>query len=877
MARAAPILSSFNAGEMSPRMAGRVDVGKYANGCKFMENYIPLIQGPAMRRGSTRFVAEVKNSAHRTWLVRFEYNVQQAYILEFGDKYIRFYTNRGQLVTGAVSAWATATGYTVGNLRSNGGVNYYCTTDHTSGVFATDLASGYWYALTGSIYEIPTPWTVSDLTATDNTMNLRFVESNDVIYICHPNYAPRKLSRYGATDWRLSTLQTTGGPFKTINTTTTTVYASAATGTGVTLTASANIFQAGHVGSLFYLEQKSAVDVKVWEAGKAIALNALRRSDGKNYKALNAATTGGVKPLHTKGAVYDGDAGVQWQYQDPGYGYVKITGYTSPTQVTVDVLSQLPDNAVLVANASTRWAFGAWSDIEGWPSQVTFFKERLIFGRGQNIWMSVAGDYENYSKKDDGGVITADMSISILTQSDQVNNIRWMTPYDSLIVGTAGGEFAVQPITTNQVFGPENVTAPQVSAFGSKSIMPVRVSNTVLFVQRSGLKLRDIVYDFLSNKFESKDKTVLSEHVSQSGINQLAFQQEPFSIVWMTLANGKLIGFTFNKEQEVEGWHPHKIGGSAVVEAISTIAAPAADRDDLWMICKRTVNGSTKRYIEYMDYERQKGDDPEDSFYVDCGLTLNNTVAATLTPGAGAMTAHATGVVFAAGSAVFSAGDVGKEIHYRYSYDGVDGDGTPITIFKTAKALITAYTDTTHVVCTINAEFPSLATIASAGWRKTVTSISGLSHLEGATVAVLADGATHPDCVVSGGTITLQRAASKVHVGYACPARMQTMRLNAGAQDGTSQGKTARINKASIRILESLGLKYGQSFDKLDEVDFRTALMDMDNPPDLHTGDVVVDWPGEYDTKPWLCIEQPYPLPSTIVSLMPIVSTYDRG
>ena len=141
MARAAPILSSFNAGEMSPRMAGRVDVGKYANGCKFMENYIPLIQGPAMRRGSTRFVAEVKNSAHRTWLVRFEYNVQQAYILEFGDKYIRFYTNRGQLLTGAVSAWATATGYTVGNLRSNGGVNYYCTTDHTSGVFATDLAS----------------------------------------------------------------------------------------------------------------------------------------------------------------------------------------------------------------------------------------------------------------------------------------------------------------------------------------------------------------------------------------------------------------------------------------------------------------------------------------------------------------------------------------------------------------------------------------------------------------------------------------------------------------------------------------------------------------------------------------------------------------
>lgn len=877
MARAAPLISSFNAGELSPRMAGRVDVGKYANGCKFIENFIPLIQGPAMRRAGTRFVAEVKDSTKRTWLVRFEYNVQQAYVLEFGDKYIRFYTSRGQLLTGAVSAWATTTAYTVGTLRSNGGINYYCTTDHTSGVFATDLANGYWYALTGSIYEIPTPWSASDLTASDGTMNLRFVESNDVIYICHPSYAPRKLSRYGATNWRLSILQPTGGPFKTINTTSTTVYASATTGTGITLTASANIFQAAHVGSLFYLGQKTVLDVTMWEAGKSVTVGDLRRSDGKNYKALNTATTGGIKPVHTSGAAYDGSSGVQWQYQDPGYGYVRITGYTSGTVVTADVVSQIPDNAVGAGKATTRWAFGAWSDVEGWPSQVTFFKERLIFGRGQNIWMSVSGDYENFNSKDDGGVITADMAISILAESDQVNNIRWMTPYDSLIVGTAGGEFAVQPITTNQVFGPENVTAPQVSAFGSKSIMPVRVSNTVLFVQRSGLKLRDIVYDFLSNKFESKDKTVLSEHVTQSGINQLAFQQEPYSIVWGTLANGKLIGFTFNNEQEVEGWHPHRIGGGASVEAICTIAAPAGDRDDLWMINNRTINGNTKRYVEHVEYERRIGDDPEDAFYVDAGLTLNNTINATLTPGAGATSAHATGVTFTAGSAVFSSGDVGKEIHYRYSTTGYDESGTPVTVFNTAKGLITAYTDAQHVVCTINAAFPSLSAIASGGWRMTVTSISGLAHLEGATVSVLADGAVHPDCVVSGGTITLQRAASKVHVGFSCPAKLQTMRLNAGSQDGTSQGKTARINKASIRVLETLGLKYGSRFDQLDEVNFRTALMAMDNPPDLFTGDIVTDWPGSYDTNPWLCFQQDYPLPCTLVAAMPIVSTYDRG
>ena len=874
MARASPLLSAFNAGELSPLLEGRTDVGKYANGCKRLENYIPLIQGPAVRRGSTRFVAEVKDSTARTWLVRFEFNVQQAYQIEVGNQYMRFYTQHGQVLATGAPAYVGATTYAKDDYVTYGGITYRSLAAANTGN-QPDISPAWWSAQT--IYEISTPWTSADITASDGTFNLRFVESNDVIYICHTSYAPRKLSRLGATQWSLATLAQTNGPFKTVNSTSTTVYASAATGAGITLTASSAIFQAAHVGSLFYLGQRSAVDVKSWESGKAVAAGDLRRSDGKNYKALNAATTGSVKPTHTEGAVYDGDSGVQWQFQDPGYGYVKITAYTDTTHVTADVVAQIPDNAVGAGKATTHWAYGAWSDVEGWPSQVTFFKERLTFGRGQNIWMSVAGDYENFASKDDGGVVTADMAISIIAQSDQVNNLRWMLPFDSLLLGTAGNEFAIQPLTTNQVFGPDNVTCPPVSAFGSKSMQPVRVGDYVLFVQRSGRKLRDINYDFVSNKFQSKDKTVLAEHITSGGIGQLAFQQEPYSIVWATRADGRLIGFTYNREQDVEGWHEHLLGGSGIVECISTNPAPNGDRDELWMIVRRTINGTTKRYVEYMEAEFQTGNDPEDSFYVDCGLTLNNVQAATLTPGAGATVAHSTGVPFTAGSAIFSSGDVGKEIHYRYTTTAYDESGTPYTRYVTAKALITAYTDTTHVTATINAAFPSLTTLASGAWRKTVTSISGLSHLEGATVSVLADGGTHVDCTVSGGSITLSRAASKVHVGFSCPARMQTMRLNAGAQDGTSQGKTARINKATVRIKDTLGMKYGKSFQSLDEMLFRTALMAMDNPPALFTGDIVVDWPGAYDTHPWLCFEQDDPLPSTIVAVMPIVSTYDRG
>ena len=349
MARASPMLSSFNAGELSPNVEGRVDVAKYPNGCKTLEGYIPLIQGPAKRRGGTRFVAEVKDSSTRTWLVRFEFNTQQAYQLEFGDRYIRFFANHGQVITSGVAAYNGATAYVVGDLVTNAGTTYYCIAPTTGN--APPNAT-YWYAQTGNIYEIPTPWISADLTNADGTFGLRFVESNDVVYICHQSYAPRKLSRYGATNWQISTFTTRNGPFKPLNTTTTTVYASAQTGVGVIVIASSPIFSASHVGSLFYIGQASVLNVAQWEAGKAVALGARRRSNGVNYVALNAAPTGGNKPTHSSGAIYDGDTGVQWQYEDPGYGYGLITGFTSTTQVTMTVIKPIPFYAVLVANVA---------------------------------------------------------------------------------------------------------------------------------------------------------------------------------------------------------------------------------------------------------------------------------------------------------------------------------------------------------------------------------------------------------------------------------------------------------------------------------------------------------------------------------------------
>lgn len=792
MAKASPILTAFNAGELAPEVAGRVDIGKYPAGCSRMENFIPLVQGPARRRGGTMFVAEVKDSSDQTWLARFQFNTEQAYVLEFGDHYMRFFTDNGALLAGTFSAWVTATAYDPGDCVTVTGTNYYCKSTHTSGAtFAGDLAT-YWHAMpaTGE-FEIYTTWAIADLTADDGSFALQMVQSGDVMYICHPDYPVQKLSRLGALEWRIEDLEVAGGPFNdTDPDETVTVYASAATGT-VDLVSSVGIFSASDVGRLFYLEQKKANAVAPWETAKAITANDMRRSDGKTYKALNSATTGSVRPTHTVGAEYDGDGGVQWEYQDPGYGYGRIVSYTSADNVDIEVLSQLPDEVVSSGNATTRWAFGAWGSGPGYPSHATFFRNRLTFARAldRQLWFSVAADYENFADRDSGGLVTDDMAVTLTVESDESNQIQYLVAEDALIIGTSGGEHVCSEQTDSDPFGPGNAKIEKTSNYGSTGTQPVRVGESVLFVQRSGRKLREISFDALQDGYKSLNMSVLAPHMIPKGtyIRQMAYQKEPHSIVWVARSDGLLVGFTFDREQYTDppfgGWHRHPLGGDGIVESVVCVPSPDNDRDDLWMIVRRTINGGTKRYVEFMQAEYEDGDNQEDAFYVDCGLTY---------------------------------------------------DGSP------------------------------------------ATTISGLDHLEGETVDVLADGATHPQRTVASGAITLQVSASAVQVGLPCPAKLATMRIDAGGADGTSQGKTKRINRMVIRFLDTLGGSMGPTEEDVDEILFRSASDDMDAPVPIFTGDKELAWPGGYSKDCFVWYVNDQPLPATVLAIMPQVTTQDR-
>lgn len=815
MPRAAPLQANFNAGELSPTLEGRVDIAWYGNGCHKLRNFIPLVQGPARRRSGTRFVAEVKNSAQRTWLVPFKFSDDVAFVLEFGNQYIRFYSQHGQVLSGP----------------------------------STPL-------------EVATPWTTADLTATDGTLRLSMVQSADVIYIAHPGYPLRKLVRLSNTNWQLQTVNLRGGPFKTVDPdNTVTVYASAATGASVTLTASSAIFTADKVGALILIESKPVDDIKPWETNKSITAGAERRSDGNVYSALNSATTGTIRPTHTIGARFDGDTGVQWQYLHSGWGYARILT-ASGTTATAEIVKRIPSQAVGVGNPTNRWAFSEFSSGEGWPSHVAFFRERLWLARGTKLWASVVADFEDFASRDAADV-TPDMAISIDIASDQINDPAWLVAGDALLVGTVGNEFAVGETSSNEPLGPANIQAAQQTSHGSRQVQPVRVNDAVLFVQRAGRKLREIRFTFESEGYSTSNVSLRAEHITRGQIVQLTYQQEPHSIVWACCANGDLLGFTYDREQDVQGWHPHPIGGGALVESVAAIPTPDGTRDELWIIARRTINGVTRRYVEYMerDWVSYEGSTIDEAFFVDSGLTYDGTIAAnTLT-----LTSLSPLRVTAA-SAIFAAGDLGDRIIINRG----QASECRLRIDAFVSSTVVDVTALTPLPANFNQSGETAAT-----WHFARDQLAGLGHLDGRTVDVLADGAVHPSVVVTAGVVQLTRHASIASVGLSCPAVLVTGRLEAGSADGTAQGKTKRVAKLYYRLLDTLGGKGGTREDQLDIIPFRSSVDPMDRPPGVFSGDVDILSPSGYEKDARIVYLNDQPLPATVVAIMPRLSTFD--
>lgn len=655
MAEASLILTNFTAGELSPRLAGRIDQAKYYNGCKTLQNMLIYPHGGAVRRPGTYFVAETKDSTKKVRLIPFEFSTEQAYILEFGHEYMRVYKDNGQVESG------------------------------------------------GSPYEISTPYQESEL------FELKYVQSADTMYITHPNHKPKKLTRTGHTSWTLSDYAPTADPF----------------------------------------------------------------TSADNY-----------------------------------------------------------------------------------PSCVAFFEERLVFAGSNNnpqkIWASVSGDFEDMTTG-----AGDDAAFVYTIAADQVNAIEWMSPQEYLLIGTVGGEWRLGSTASGEPVTATNVTCKRQSTYGSRNIQGLLVNDVVLFIQKAGKKIRELTFSWEKDGYVAPDLTILAEHITSGGIVQTAYQAQPDSIFWCIRSDGVLLGMTYERPQEVVGWHRHITDGE--IESVAVI--PASTHDEVWVSVKRTINGTTKRYVEYFK-SASIPDEQKDCFYIDSGLTYDGGDAKTITGAtqANPVVITSTAHGFSNGDTVRIKGVVGMtELNYKvftvanvtadtFELSGIDGTG------------YSAY--------------------VSGGTIEKVTHVvSGLGHLQGKDVAVLVDGAVEPNCTVSGGgTITFNEDvyANKAHVGLPFTSILETMELNIDMSDGTAQGRTKRISSATIRFYKTIAAKAGYDENNLDNIPFRKTQDSMNEPLPFFTGDKDVSFPKGYEKSAKVMVVQDQPLPMTVLSIMPKVAVYER-
>ena len=737
-------------------MQGRTDFQKYFNAATRIENFVVLPHGPVTRRPGTYFAAEVKTSTQKTRLIPFTFSTEQAYILEFGNGYIRFYKDDGQIQSGS------------------------------------------------SAYEISSPYLEAQL------FDIKFAQSADVMYLVHPSHPVKKLSRTGHTSWTLNTVSFSGSP-------------------------------------------------------------------------------------------------------SPG-----------------------------ISGSNNR------------PSTVTFFEQRLVFAgtnnNPQTIWFSKAGDYENFTT----GTNDDDAMIYTIA-SNQVNAIQAMKATRTLIVMTTGGEYAVSA-GSGIAITPTNISIVKQSNYGSSGVDALSIGNATIFLQRAKRKIRELAYNFDSDGYVAPDLTILADHISETGIIQMDYQQEPYSVVWGVRNDGVLVGLTYNRLENVVAWHRHILGGKSdtgktIKQQKITFTSNSTNVNTTNNTITLSSHGlSTGDQVYYYAASNKIGGLSNSKVYYVISVDANTIKLANSSSGASAGTeisltsapgSDTTQFIYQGvninNNFIFSVAHgfkTGDHIFYKNSGTAITGlaentkyyiskiDDNQFQLFKdeglnTVINLSSAHSSEQIDKILTHAKVESVAVIdgdtdedqvwviveryingakkryveyfTPFEFNKDLTkfhfmdsgltysggetgTLTGLNHLEGETVSIIGEGSVQTSKVVNGGSITIDVATEEANVGLLYSSDLQTMRLDEGYTE-TTQTKTKRVYDLSVRFLDTIGASIGPSSDNLTSLDFRDSSASMDLPVPLFTGDKQIEFDVGHGTEGLIYIKQPQALPMTILGIYPRLET----
>lgn len=810
------IKTNFSSGVVSPLAFGRTDVTRNQNGAAEIVNMIVQPQGSLTRRMGTIYAAEVKNSAKITRQIPFQYSDSISFIIELSDHFIRFISDHELVMDGGIPL------------------------------------------------TIASPYDETELAEID------YCQSGDVIYLTHPTKAPRTLAHYSATNWVLSGAVHQDGPYRATSFDDSDIMLKLRSIVNkARITSTDNDFSAGDIGKFIeyydngflvigqivtYVNNSevtvipkdnvvdfAAIDkqavlhyetipdrvlsslaiwssetencyIKVDNIWRYMTTHKAAPEDVGTYSAdvmkadstqdpVMLSTTGDLSVLRNNiRAVLKASESLFLAGRDEGrhfrmtlgsrnvWGWIDVVNNTKLCEVRLGVavpLDPRDQRGYLNDATTTIWKLGAWY-VNNYPRVVTIHQQRLIFAstplEPNRVAMSMIDDFVSFAIANKYAEVLDNSGINFSVGTGEINPIRWMQSGPVLLIGTQGEEFQVKSSASSEPLSATNISITQQTSYGGKkSLRPIKIGSATMFIQKHGVTLRAMTYNFDIDSYVSADLSIISEHIiRQNGqAVSMCYQQIPNTILWVMCSNGKLVSFTYERDQEVYAWTEHEIA-NGFVESICVIPSQSGNLDQVWMIVRRTINGSIKRYHEYLAPEFQVSSSKHGMIYVDSA--------------------------------------------FRYS-------------------------------------------------GSAVTAITGLDHLEGEEVTILANESIHPPRTVVNGEITLDYPASRVYAGLGFTSYLKTLPLEGGSQNGTSIGKLKKVHRIDILLSNTIGLKYGRLYPSPDNypLSFIAPQHIMGQSPDLFSGylELTDDSGFNKDGQFYIVQDQCYPI--SILALMPIV------
>lgn len=904
------IQPTFTGGEITPSLHSRVDLNRYHAALALCKNWFIHAQGGVSTRPGFEFVGEFINNTTR--LIPFQFNTEQAYALVFGDQVMRVIRNGGYVlepsqnitnITAANPAVVTITGHGYSNgetvYLAGTGVSaldnkYFTVANATANTFeVAEDGTGWSSGGTASrLFELTTPYTAANL------FGIRFTQSADVMTLTHVSYGERELTRTDHHVWTLSTI--------THGTT-----ATAPTGMQVnqigkpstsderhyryvvtTVDGNGNESQASSVFGTASLESSQSITAATqanpcvisctshgYSNGNTVYIDnvvGMTELNGRYFRVTGSTTnTFALEGVNSTGyTAYTSGGDVQRQI-----GEIKALSQTYGNQVSWLSVAGAAYYRIYKEQAINSGIFGYIGETDGdetlftdynlgpdisetppegnnpfngagnWPRCSTYYQQRQFFASTTNnlqtCWGSRSASFKNF---DTSRPLRDDDSIQFSINAQEVNEIRHLVSLDALIAFTSGATWLVSA-DQDGVLTPSNVNPRKQGGYGSSDVRPLIIGETALYIQEKGGRVRDLGYTFQDDKYVGNDLSIMSEHLFTGyTIVDWCYAAEPYGTVWVVRSDGAMLTLTYLKEHQIWGWTQHDTDGE--FESVCSISE--GNEDAVYAVVKRTINGSDKRYIERL-HTRQFSD-VKDAFFVDSGLTYEGpsyTISGATQ--ADPVVITATGHGLTNGDIVWITGVVGM---------------TELNNLQFKVANTTANTFEITDLDGNNVDGSAYTAYASGGTAQYATkTITGLDHLEGETVAILADGNVVEDISVSGGSITMQTAASVVQVGLGYNCDLQTLNIDFRAGE-TIQSRKKAVVRLAMKVRDTRGLQAGITSAKLYETKERDVSMAYGSIP-VKTGEQIFELGGGWTEGGQVFVRQSYPLPATVLAMIP--------